>query len=65
MRAGTAILLIWFIIGAIAAGQRHYYDRPVKNCSKGGTIIVTILAGPLNYVGLNPKISCKTPEPSK
>jgi hypothetical protein len=26
---------------------------------------VTIAAGPLNYVGVNPKISCKTPHPSK
>jgi hypothetical protein len=30
-----------------------------------GTIALTIAAGPLNYVGVNPKISCKTPQPSK
>jgi hypothetical protein len=25
---------------------------------------LTIIAGPLNYIGLNPKISCTTPLPS-
>ena len=28
-------------------------------------IAVTILAGPLNYVGVDPKISCHVPQPSK
>jgi hypothetical protein len=28
-------------------------------------VAVTIGAGPLNYVGVNPKISCKTPQPSQ
>jgi len=26
---------------------------------------VTILAGPLNYVGVNPKVSCHVPQPSQ
>jgi hypothetical protein len=25
---------------------------------------MTVAAGPLNYVGLDPKISCTTPKPS-
>jgi len=28
-------------------------------------VAVTILAGPLNYVGVDPKISCHVPQPSK
>jgi hypothetical protein len=64
MRIGSLLLLIWLVIGAIAGGQRHYYDSSTTNCAKAGTIIVTVLAGPLNYVGVNPKISCKTPQPS-
>ena len=59
MRLGPVLLLVWLIIGAIAGGQRHYYDSSTTNCAKAGTIIVTVLAGPLNYVGVNPKISCK------
>jgi len=27
-------------------------------------IIVTIIAGPLNYLGVNPKVTCSTPQPS-
>lgn len=65
MRIGTILLIIWLVIGAVAAGQRHYFGSSHTNCAKAGTIAVTITAGPLNYIGVNPKISCKTPHPSK
>ena len=65
MRIGTAILIVWLIIGAIAAGQRHYYNGSKTNCAKASTIAVTIIAGPLNYIGVNPKITCPSPKPSK
>jgi hypothetical protein len=65
MRLGTILLVIWLIIGAVAAGQRHYFGSSRANCAKASTIAVTIAAGPLNYVGVNPKISCKTPRPSR
>jgi hypothetical protein len=58
MRLGSVILLIWLLIGAIAAGQRHYYSTSSANCAGAGTIAITVLAGPLNYIGANPKISC-------
>ena len=62
----AALLVVWLIIGAVAAGQRHYYDSSPTNCAKGGTITVTILAGPLNYLGVNPKIkACHAPQPSQ
>ena len=64
MRIGMAILVVWLIIGAIAGGQRHYYNGSKTSCAKAGTIAVTIIAGPLNYVGVNPKIMCPAPEPS-
>jgi hypothetical protein len=65
MRIGSIILVIWLIIGAIAGGQRHYYSNSSANCAKAGTIAVTILAGPLNYMGVNPKIKCQLPQPSQ
>ncbi len=65
MRTGSILLLIWLVIGAIAAGQRHYYSGSRENCAHAGTIAVTILAGPLNYVGVNPRVSCHLPEPSQ
>ena len=64
-RAVGIVVVLWLIIGAIAAGQRHYYSSANTNCAGVGTIAVTILAGPLNYVGANPKVNCKVPQPSR
>jgi ABC-type dipeptide/oligopeptide/nickel transport system permease subunit len=65
MRIGSVVVVVWLIIGVIAGAQRGYYNGPVSTCTKAGTIAVTILAGPLNYVGVNPKVSCTIPQPSK
>jgi len=65
MRIGSLILIVWLVIGAIAGGQRHYYSGDSPNCVRLGTIAVTVLAGPLNYAGVNPKLSCNLPQPSK
>jgi hypothetical protein len=65
MRIAVAVILVWLIIGAIAAGQRGYYNGSDTNCARAGTIAVTILAGPLNYVGVNPKTHCLIPKPSQ
>jgi len=65
MRIGLVFLIVWLIIGAIAGGQRHYYSSSDPNCTRAGTIIVTILAGPLNYIGVNARISCKPLQPSR
>ena len=46
MRIGTAILVVWLIIGAIAGGQRQYYNGSKTTCAKAGTVAVTIVAGP-------------------
>jgi hypothetical protein len=64
MRLGSLILIVWLVIGAIAGGQRHYYSGNSASCVKLGTMGVTILAGPLNYTGVNPKITCHLPQPS-
>ncbi|GAA2159830.1 hypothetical protein [Actinomadura napierensis] len=65
MRSGRWMLVVWLIIGALAAGQRHYYARFDGSCAKSATIGITLVSGPLNYIGLNPTASCKVPEPSK
>jgi hypothetical protein len=65
MRFGATLLVVWLIIGAIAAGQRGYYSSSRASCAKAGTVFVTIVAGPLNYVGANPKVSCEVPQPSQ
>jgi hypothetical protein len=65
VRLGAALLVVWLIIGALAAAQRDYFSSSDANCAKVGTTLLTIVAGPLNYVGANPKIKCDVPEPSK
>ncbi|WP_433681944.1 hypothetical protein [Nocardia sp. CA-119907] len=64
-RFGSLLVLIWLVIGVVAAGQRHYFDSGPVNCAGFGTIAVTTLAGPLNYMGVNPKVAdCNVPQPS-
>ena len=64
-RIGSLLLLIWLVIGAIAAAQRGYFSGGDTSCASAATIAVTIVAGPLNYVGVNPQIECKLPQPSQ
>ncbi|WNG83277.1 hypothetical protein C6A86_006320 [Mycobacterium sp. ITM-2016-00316] len=59
------LVLIWLLIGVFAAFQRDYFDSGAANCATAGTIALTVVAGPLNYGGVNPKVTdCKLPEPS-
>jgi hypothetical protein len=63
MHIGSVLLLIWLVIGGVAAGQRGDYKGPV-DCSSVSTATLTILAGPLNYGHVDPHINCTTPTPS-
>lgn len=66
MRIGSLLLVIWLLIGALAAYQRDYFKNDNTSCAKAGTVVLTVIAGPLNYVGVNPKVhDCKVPQPSK
>jgi hypothetical protein len=59
-------VLVWLVIGAVACGQRGYFKSDDPSCAKAGTVAVTVIAGPLNYLGANPKVhNCDLPEPSK
>jgi hypothetical protein len=58
------VIVIWLVIGAIAAGQRGYLGGNTDTCAEAGTILVTVVAGPLNYLGINPKVQCEVPQPS-
>ncbi len=69
-RSGPSLLavlvLVWPLIGVVAAAQRGYFSGSSANCAKVSTTVVTIVAGPLNYVGANPKIDCpEVPQPSR
>ncbi len=57
MHIGSVIVVIWLVIGGIAASQRGDYKGPM-DCSRASTTAVTIFAGPLYYAGVNLTINC-------
>lgn len=72
MRIGSVLVLVWLLIGVLACAQRGYFGNGDYSCAEAGTIAATVAAGPLNYVGLNPRIDrCpeinedSVPQPSK
>ena len=56
------LVAVWLVVGATAASQRHYFSNGMAPCDAAGTVAATIAAGPLNYHGVNPRVTC--PEPS-
>jgi hypothetical protein len=69
MRLGGAlgaIVLIWLLIGVFAAWQRDYFRTGSASCAVAGNVAMTVVAGPLNYAGVNPKVDqCRLPQPSQ
>ncbi len=60
------IILVWLLIGVLAAWQRDYFSTAESNCATAGSIALTVVAGPLNYAGVNPRVTdCNLPEPSQ
>lgn len=65
MKLGTLVVIVWLLIGAIAAGQRGDFDTLPLSCNGVSDITITIAAGALNYLGVDPKVHCHAPVPSK
>ena len=69
MRGGGilgVIVLVWLLIGVLAAYQRDYFRSSENSCATAGTIALTVVVGPLNYAGVNPKVTnCNLPQPSQ
>lgn len=62
----SLLVVVWLVIGVVATFQRGYFSSASSNCAGVGTIALTIVAGPLNYFGVNPKVTdCRLPEPSQ
>ena len=61
----TIVLVIWLFIGVLAAVQRGYFGSAEPSCSRIGSAALTIITGPLNYLGLDPEIGCSMPQPSE
>lgn len=59
------IVLVWLLIGVFAAWQRDYFKGGPANCAAAGSIALTVITGPLNYAGFNPRVGdCHLPRPS-
>lgn len=59
------IALVWVVVGVLALWQRGYLTGSQTSCATAGTIALTVVAGPLNYAGLNPRVTdCRLPQPS-
>ena len=57
----------WLVIGIVASGQRGYFGNDeAVSCKTGADTGLTILIGPVNYLGVNPKVHCPdTPQLSQ
>lgn len=69
MKISSVLVVIWLLIGVFAAYQRGYFsDARDVSCKQASDTVLTVLAGPLNYIGVNPKVECpdvRVPEPSE
>jgi hypothetical protein len=65
LRVLALAIVLWLAIGVLAAWQRHYFTNQSPSCAHAGDVVATVLVGPLNYTGVNPKISCSLPTPSQ
>lgn len=64
----SLIVVVWLLIGLFASWQRGYFgDDQEVTCKTAGDTVLTIVVGPLNYVGVNPKVDCdvELPTPSE
>jgi hypothetical protein len=53
------VVIIWFILGASSANDRGYFDTGhAHDCNFVGSAMLTVVAGPLNFAGLDPHASC-------
>jgi hypothetical protein len=66
MRVLSVLVVAWLLIGLLAAVQRDSFSGAGADCASAGTIALTVVAGPLNYLGVNPSVDdCELPQPSE
>ena len=61
----SLVLVVWLAVGVRATYQRGDFQGSPPTCAKAGTVAATVLVGPLNYTGVNPRITCTLPQPSR
>jgi hypothetical protein len=64
------VVVVWLLIGVLATYQRGLFGGEQADCAKAGTIVLNVIAGPLNYFGVRPEVKdckidqSKLPKPS-
>ena len=58
MRGGGilgVLVLVWLLIGVVAAYQRDYFATGATNCATAGSIALTVVVGPSELCGSQPE----------
>ncbi|MEU7820915.1 hypothetical protein [Catellatospora sp. NPDC049111] len=58
-RIVLVVVLAWLAAGVMAGARRDYFTGGAADCDQVSTIAATILAGPFNYTGADPTVSCQ------
>lgn len=57
MKAVLGLVVLWLMVGSFVAGARNV-DSDADACTKTVTIALTALLGPVNYLGVTPRVNC-------
>ncbi|MGV9673990.1 hypothetical protein ACWDSJ_01800 [Nocardia sp. NPDC003482] len=61
----SLLVFVWLLVGLLSAGQRGYLTSVSASCRGYWTIVLTVAAGPVNYLGVRPSVSgCHFPDPT-
>jgi hypothetical protein len=53
------LVIVWFVLGCSVANERGYFDSSAdRNCTFVGSALLTVVAGPINYLPVHPRASC-------
>ena len=53
------LVIVWFVLGCSVANERGYFDSSAdRNCTFVGSALLTVVAGPINYLHVHPRASC-------
>jgi hypothetical protein len=53
------LVIVWFVLGCSVANDRGYFDAHTdRNCAFVGSGLLTVVFGPVNYLGVHPRATC-------
>ena len=53
------LVIVWFVLGVSVANDRGFFDTNAdRTCTFVGSGLLTVVAGPINYLGVHPRAAC-------